>query len=452
MVSSGKMLNAVDLYCGAGGTTTGAEMSGRVRVKLAVNHWTRAIETHSRNHPETRHICARLEQVDPRDYRRMGIDLILASPECTHHSIARGGRPVEDQKRSGGDEVIRWVRALRPGYLVVENVREWVQWGPVGKHGKPLKTQKGRFFRRWVKDLEELGYRVEWRLLNAADFGEATSRIRLFVIARRGRGGINWPEPTHRQDDWRGAQEIIDWRKPCPSIFERKRPLAENTLMRIEYGIKKFCDPDGSPFIVKLRGTGRAVSIRNPLPTITAGGKHEGLAVPFMLDVNHGSDGRRGNGVQSLDDPLGSITTKRGKALAVPFLVPNFGERPGQTPRTHSVTDPLPTVTSHGAGGLVVPFITKYYGTGIARPVTAPLDTITTKKRFGLAMVSLIETMGKYRVADVGFRMLENDELLVAQGFPPTYHLHGNIGEQTKQIGNSVCPGVARAICLALAG
>lgn len=480
-------MRAIDLYCGAGGTTTGAHMSGRVNVRLAINHWPVAIETHSVNHPDTHHVCAPIDHVAPREYAGSAWDLVFASPECTHHSNARGGRPMDDQRRAGGWDVLKWVDALRPSWLVIENVREWLDWGPLGANGRPLQSKKGETFRAWVAALESYNYRVEWRLLNAADFGEATSRTRLFVIARKGGRRIPWPEPTHARDGggplfpmerWRAAAEVINWSKPCPSIFERKRPLAPKTLRRIEAGLKRFV----GPHVVMMRNKMDGRSLAKPLGTITAGGGHHGLAVPFCLSQASCGAPRH------VASPIPTIVSRGGGSLTIPFLVPRMNERPGQAPRTHAISDPLPTVTTgwtpcvatpfitsvnHGDGGstngrgqsleepigtitarngrgITVPYIVPYYGTGVARPVTDPLGTITSRDRYGLVMASLIQTMQELGVVDIGFRMLDVDELLVAQGFPADYQLSGTKADQTRQIGNSVCPGVARAICEAI--
>lgn len=519
------MLRAADLFCGAGGSTTGAEASGKVKVVLAVNHWRTAIYSHQANHPETRHICAKIDDIDPRHDDLPKFDILMASPECTHHSIARGGRPVEDQKRATPWHVCAWAEACRPKWIVIENVREFRDWGPIDRSGQPIKSRKGETFEAWLNSLRSLGYSVEHQLLNAADFGEATKRIRLFVVARRGSGKIRWPVQTHA-GRWRAAHEIIDWSRPCPSIFTRKRPLADKTLRRIEIGLRKFVGEAANPFIVHLRGTSTTSDINQPTPTITAGGIHQAVAVPFQLQLigrgagrtksvddpvstivaareNHGvvapflvqtsHTGTTGRAQYQFDptDPLRTITTREEYGVAMPFLVPNFGERDGQQARTHSVSGPLPAVTGHGAGqvavpylidvnhgdgggrspggrvhdvndplkavttkrgqSLVLPFLTEYFGTGSARSVEEPLSTVTTKHRHGLAMVSLLQTMGELGVIDIGFRMLDVDELAAAQGFPAGYQLHGTKAEQIKQVGNAVCPGVMRALCSSIA-
>ncbi len=284
----GKILRAADLFCGAGGSTTGAEQSGSVKVVYAVNHWITAVQTHRQNHPDVHHVCARVDQIDPwRDVP--DIDVLIASPECTGHSIARGGRPTSDQKRATGWDVVRWAEAKRPKWGIVENVREWLDWGPIGKNGKPLKSRKGETFKAWVTALESLGYHVEWRLLNAADYGEATKRIRLFVIFRLGNSHkpIAWPEPTHTKAQWRPAHEIIDWSIPAPSIFGRKQPLAPKTIRRIMIGLRKFCGPAAEPFIVKMRGTSNASSIHDPAPAQTAGGTYKWVGQGKMKPVTN---------------------------------------------------------------------------------------------------------------------------------------------------------------------
>ncbi len=557
-----KMLRGVDLFCGAGGSTTGAEASGRVKVVYAVNHWQTAIQTHRQNHPETHHVCARIDQIDPQ--REVpDFDLLMASPECTHHSNARGGRPVEDQKRATGWDVVRWCEHKRPKWFVVENVREWLKWGPIGKNGRPIKSKIGETFLAWVAALRSLGYHVEWKLLNAADYGDATKRIRLFIIGRRGgRGPIPWPVPTHAKADWTPAWKVIDWSKNCPSIFDRKRPLADKTIRRIMIGLKKFCGPAAEPFIIKMRGTGTANSVQEPVPTMTGGGTHLGVATPFQYQLigrgagrakgvdqplpsivaareNHGvvipflcefhggkKPGRNGderqrglfeplptitteprfalatpflvdrnwqenregrNRVHDIQDPLTTITGQPGQCLAVPFflqrqgfyrasedhppvsidepiptitanhapghvVVPfladvNHGESGGS--RTNPVTEPLGTITAKRGKSVVLPFLTSYFSNGKPQSVQEPISTLTAKGRHGLALVELMEELG---IVDIGFRMLDEDELARAQGFPEGYSFHGTKADVIRMIGNAVCPGVMKAICSAIAG
>ncbi len=450
-----KRLKAADLFCGGGGFTTGAEQAG-VNVLLAVNHWRTAIYTHQQNHPDTRHICARIDDIDPRHDRSIPeLDLLMASPECTHHSIARGGMPIDDQKRATPWHICVWSEAKRPADIFVENVREFRDWGPLDERCRPIKNRRGEIFQRWVEALQSIGYRVDHQILNAADYGAATKRLRLFIHAvrddvyrKRGRK-IAWPEPTHA-GRWLPAWSIIDWSKPCPSIFSRKRPLAEKTLRRIEIGLRKYVGGTADPFIVKLRNHQDAGSVNDPLGTITTRGAHHGLAVPFQFKAI----GRNPGLTKGIDHPVPTIVACReNHAIVMHYLVPHFGERDGQEPRMHSIEESLPTVTGQGAGSLAVPFMLPrqgFYDCRRDKPAASidePVDTITTRDRFGLAMVSLVQTMKELGVVDIGFRMLDADELARAQGFPDGYYLHGTKAEQVKQVGNAVCPPVARALC-----
>lgn len=490
-----KKLRAVDLFCGAGGSTTGAQMSGVVDVVLAVNHWRVAIATHSANHPATKHVCARIDQVDPVFDRSIpAFDVLLASPSCVHFSVARGGVPVCDQERATPWHVVLWAEAKRPRWIVVENVRELLNWGPV-HNGRPIESKKGETFKAWAAALESLGYRVEWKLLNAADYGEATKRIRLFIVARLGGRKIPWPRPTHA-GKWRAAAEVIDWSRPCPSIFSRKRPLADKTLKRIEMGLRRFVSVGAAEqFIVRLRGTGTVASVDNPLDTVTAGGTHHGLATPFLVKYHGGVSPSRDGSERSLsvDAPLATIDTQPRFAVAMPFQYQLIGNGAGRSrsisvpmptqvaarenhgivvpylfdvnhggddARVRDIGEPLATITTKRGVGVampqlsgrespdvVVPFLTKYHGTGGAESVDDPFTTLTTKHRHGLAQVSLRKTMDELGVVDVGFRMLDVDELAAAQGFPKDYQLTGSKADQIRQVGNAVCPGVMRAIC-----
>lgn len=364
---------------------------------------------------------------------------------CTHHSRARGGRPLSDQLRASAWHVVRWAEALRPRWILVENVQEFRSWGPLGHDGRPLKSRAGETFASFLQALRSLNYTVEHRVLNAAHYGDPTSRERLFVLARRGRGRIHWPEATHgpeagdlftQRRPWRTAREIIDWSIPGASIFDRKRPLAPATLRRIEAGLKKFGGTAAEPFLVILRNNMTARSLDLPAPTVSAGGGHFGLVQPFIVPQFSTL------GPRSIDKPLNTITTQsRGIGLVEPFLVPFFGERDGQKPRTHSIDRPLPAVTGQGAGALIEPFLVPYYGTGGPRPVSQPLGTLTTKARFGLCETDY---------PDIRFRMLQPHELAAAMGFPPGYQFTGTKSDQVRQIGNAVPVGLATALAGAM--
>lgn len=399
-----KTIRAADLFCGAGGTSTGlvqaVESMGAKLELTAVNHWEVAIETHSANHPEARHLCESLDGVDPRKVVGGQLDILVASPECTHHSVARGGRPMCDQSRSTAWHVLRWAEALRPKAILVENVPEFRDWGPIGADGRPLKSKKGHLFQSWLASLHALGYHTEIRLLTAADYGDATTRRRLFVMARLGRKPTA-PTRTHapagelfeQVKPWRTAREIIDWSLVGESIFSRKKPLAEKTLKRIEAGLRKF---GGEPFLAMLYGTGNARSVGEPLPTVTATGQHIALCEPFLL-----------------------------------------GQQSGATPR--GVSEPVPTVSTKGAISLVEPFLVHYYGNGEAQPVTKPLATVTTRDRFGLVEPDCM-------TLDIRFRMLQPHELAAAMSFPERYRFAGTKTDVVKQIGNAVPVGTARAL------
>ena len=189
------MMRAVDLFCGAGGTSAGAEATGAAQVVFAVNHWDRAVETHQANFPGCRHVNSRLEDVSPSEVER--VNLLFASPECTHHSRARGGKPTSDQQRSGAWDILRWFEHHRPSWGVIENVPEFLEWGPVGADGQPIQRHKGKTFKAWLQAVESYGYKVDYRVLNAADYGAATSRRRLFVIARKGNRMPIFPTASH---------------------------------------------------------------------------------------------------------------------------------------------------------------------------------------------------------------------------------------------------------------
>ncbi|HZP39847.1 MAG TPA: DNA cytosine methyltransferase [Methylomirabilota bacterium] len=472
-------VHAADLFCGAGGTSTGLlRACERLELRvdlLAVNHWQTAIDTHAANHPHVRHVCASVESLDPRTVIPGGrLDLLVASPECTHFAHARGGRPVQDQKRASGWHLLRWLELLRVETVLIENVQEFRDWGPVGAHGKPLASRKGETYQAFLTALRSLGYRVEHRILNAADYGAAQSRKRLFIVARRGSKPIPWPGPTHAAQatfdgraPWRPAREIIDWSLVGESLFARRRPLAPATMRRILAGLTRFGGPALHPFLVVLRNHAAARSLDRPAPALAANGQHLALVEPFVLSqasdgaprgvsrplptiatkgavalvepfvlhVNHGDNGResgRGNGgrVRSIERPLPTVTAGgNGLALVEPFVIRFFSERPGQCPRVHSIREPLPTVTSRGACALVEPF-------------TEPLDTVTSKDRFGLVVDD--------RVLDVRFRMLQPHELAAAQGFPTGYRFSGTKQDAVKQIGNAVEVHQAEALCLAL--
>ena len=287
-----------DLFCGAAGSSTGARRAlaalGFQMNLVAVNHWNVAIETHSRNHPEARHYCQDVNGVKPAEIVPEGrLDLLMASPTCTYHSRARGGKPINDQGRMDPWAIVHWCTELRVRRLLVENVPEFVDWGPLDlRTGRPIKRRGGEYFRAWTAALQGAGFKLDWRILNAADFGDATTRERFFLMARSDGKRVHWPDPTHSRSGerdllghgrhkWRAAREIIDWSIEGNSIFDRKRPLSPKTLGRIYAGAVKFCWLE--PFLVILRNNMDVQDLDRPLPTLCAGGTHIGLAEPFLL-------------------------------------------------------------------------------------------------------------------------------------------------------------------------
>jgi DNA (cytosine-5)-methyltransferase 1 len=443
-------INAADLFCGAGGSSTGlvraAAMARTPIDLLAVNHWQVAVATHKRNHPWARHECADLSAVDPNKLVPSGkLNILIASPECTHHSIARGGKPCSDQSRASAWHVLHWAERLSPDEILIENVREFEQWGPLLENNRPDPKRKGVTFSAFKAALASLGYTVDHRILNAADYGDATCRRRLFLRATRS-GQIRWPEASHSENPgslgakrWRAARDVIDWDLKGQSIMTRKKPLAPKTLKRIEAGLRKF---GGKPFIAVLRGTSEVQltcsphSVDEPLNTISAGGGHSALCEPFIMNVAHtGGDESR---CRSVGSPLSTIPAgHRGElALCEPFVI---GQQSCASPR--SVGDPLPTIATKGAIGLCQPFITKYYGSGIgARPVDEPLDTITARDRFALVEPGRM---------DILFRMLQPHELAAAMGFDD-YVFEGTKTDQVRQIGNAVAVRTAMALCVGM--
>lgn len=393
-----KSIIAADLFCGAGGTSQGlaraCETMGRKPTLIAINHWDIAVETHAANHPWAEHLCAALDNIDPKKVVPKGrLNLLVASPECTHHSLARGGKPCSDQSRASAWMILKWLQELYVENVLIENVQEFTSWGPLGADGRPMKSRRGESFRAFIGALKALGYVVEWRVLCAADFGDATTRERLFIIARRGRRKITWPDETHTQAPkqsrmfgtrlpWRPAREIIDWNIPGQSIFTRKKPLAPATLERIAAGLRKFGGKYAEPFLVILRNHQDGRSLDLPLPTMTTSGANFGLCEPFLLGQQSGASAR------NVSQPVPTIATEGAISLIEPFIVPFFGERNGQHPRTHSLDEPVPTITSHGAGALVQPFLVAAGGPqGKGRnpqSVEDPLSTVLTENHTAL--------------------------------------------------------------------
>lgn len=393
-------LLVADLFCGAGGTSTGAQLAiealGRRMVLTCANHWPIAIETHKRMHPEARHHLQDIAAVRPSVAVPEGyLDLLMASPTCTHHSRARGGKPTSDQQRADPWHIITWLTELRVKRLLIENVPEYVEWGPINlKTGRPIKSRRGEYFRAWIASLKGLGYRVAWRIVNFADLGDATTRQRFILQARNDGRAIVWPQATHSRagaEDlfgagarpWRPAREIIDWSVKGRSIYNRPKPLAAKTLQRIYAGATRMRWPE--PYIVVLRQHMAAQGIDLPLPSITAGGTHIGLAEPIIVSTRQhtGGPAPRGTG-----EPVPTLTATDSRiALVEPFVL---AQASGGTARP--VAEPVPTITA-GGNGAAHALIAPYYGSGsgeTGRSDAEPLPTITTKARFALAQPILM--------------------------------------------------------------
>jgi DNA (cytosine-5)-methyltransferase 1 len=484
-----------DNFAGGGGASTGIEAALGRPVDIAINHDPEAIAMHKANHPETKHYCENIWEVDPREAcGSRPVGLAWFSPDCTHHSRAKNGKPRKQDIRGLAWVGLRWAKSVRPRMMIYENVGEFQTWGPLDFDGRIIKERSGETFKEWIAAHVAEGYSIEYDELVAADFGTPTTRKRLYVIARLDGRGIAWPRATHGKGlaPWRPAAEIIDWALPCPSIFDRTKPLAEATQRRIAEGIRRFVIESAEPFIIpvthprdaRVHGIGdplrtvtaahrgelalvaptliqtsygerkgqrpRYLDIHKPLGTVVAGGQKHAL-VAALITKHYGGPGPNSHFVvgHEMDRTLGTITGQDHHALTAAFLTKFYGTAVGAP-----VGKPLPTVTANGRGGghlaEVRAFLVKYYKTGShTQDLSDPLHTVTAKARFGLVMV-----YGEpYQIVDIGMRMLQPHELYAAQGFPGGYQIapefRGKPLTKTAQIkmaGNSVCPPVAEAI------
>lgn len=496
----------VDSFAGGGGASTGIELALGRSPDYAINHDETALAMHRANHPETVHLCESVLDVRPSDVTKgRPVGLLWLSPDCTHFSRAKGSKPRKRKIRGLAWTAYRWIRDLQaqqgrgPRVIILENVEEFRDWGPLDKACKPINVQRGESFKKYVEKLVGASYTVEHKVLRACDYGAPTIRKRLFLIARCDGQPIVWPAPTHGDGlkPHRTAAECIDWSMPCPSIFERKKPLAAATCRRIAKGTMKYVVDCADPYIAPAGAVvpfitehANASSQRNmpanePLRTQCAQvkGGHFALVSAFIAKHYTGVTG------QTLNKPIGTVTSVDHHSVVAANLVRNFGQSTGL-----AVDSPAPTIMPNGlgktslatahlcktrgtnigdkvdaplhtisAGGthhaLVSEFLSTYYGNGsIVRP-DQPANTITTKDRLNLVTVTIDGQT--YAISDIGLRMFQPKELFAAQGFPEDYiHTWGYFinsdGQlerkpltktaQVKMCGNSVSPPLAAAL------
>ena len=411
----------VDNFAGGGGASTGIELATGYSVDIAINHDPEAIRMHKANHPNTKHYCENVWAVDP--VKACGghpVALAWFSPDCKHFSKAKGGKPKDKNIRGLAWVACRWAGLVRPRVIMLENVEEFKTWGPLNRGHHPIKSKQGKTFERFVQQLTDLGYKVQFKELIAADYGAPTMRKRFFMIARCDGKPIVWPEPTHAPADsdevkagllkpYVGAYTQLDFSLPCPSIFDTSeeikekygiravRPLAPKTMERIARGLKKFVLDNPEPFIVPI-GYGerkgqapRVHDIEKPLPTIVGSGKHylcEPKLAPY-LSVN-----RENHFGSDMREPVHTITANNQHMLMTPTLIQYHSETAQGEVRGQTIEDPIMTVDGSNRYGLVTSFIQKYYGgnyQGNGSDIKEPLHTITTLERNAMCAVNLIQ-------------------------------------------------------------
>lgn len=457
----------VDNFAGGGGASTGIEMATGISVDIAINHDPEAIKMHKANHPSTKHYCESVWDVDPIEAcKGKPVALAWFSPDCKHFSKAKGGKPKDKNIRGLAWVALRWAGKVRPRVIMLENVEEFKTWGPLNRSHRPIKSKQGQTYRKFISQLEDLGYEVQTKELVAADYGAPTMRKRFFLIARCDGEPIIWAKPTHAPADseevkkgllkpYLGAYTQLDFSLPCPSIFDTSeeikekygiravRPLAEKTMNRIARGIEKFVINNAEPFIVQCKFDNEPQDVKKPLGTVTTVGSH--LLVSPMLIQYHSETTKKEVRGQTLEEPIMTVDGSNRYGLVASFLSKFYKTGVGQDCR-----EPLHTVTtSAGHFGEVRAFLIKYYGNQTVHSVEEPLDTITTKDRFGLVTIQGQD----YQIVDIGLRMLEPKELYGCQGFPEDYIIDRDYEgkeyprtEQVRRCGNAVCPPIPAAL------
>lgn len=419
----------IDCFAGGGGASVGIEMALGIPVDIAINHDPQAIRMHKVNHPDTLHLTEDIFKVDlQRCVKGRHVALMWASPDCTSHSKAKGGQPRKSRLRILPWAVYKHAKAILPDVIIMENVEEIQQWGPLDENGHPIKERLGEDYKKFISAMKGLGYIFDSRELVAADYGAPTTRKRWYAIFRRDGKDIIWPEQTHFKDSepkWKQCGKYIDWSDLGKSIFDRPKPLAEATQKRIANGIRKYI-LESKPYIVQDK-----------------------RAAAFIIQY-HGEQKAGDARGQLLSDPIKTIDTSNRYGLVTAFITKFYKSGIGQ-----GCDEPLHTITtSPGHFGLVSAFLIKYYGSGGGcQTIDRPLDTITTKDRFGLVNVVLDIDGEKYIIKDIFLRMLKPEELKRMQGFPDDYIIDRDIDwkpypikEQVARIGNSVVPVMAEAL------
>lgn len=407
----------VDNFAGGGGASTGMEMATGISVDIAINHDPEAIRMHKTNHPSTKHYCENVWDIDPIEVcKGRPVAIAWFSPDCKHFSKAKGGKPKDKNIRGLAWVACRWAGLVRPRVIMLENVEEFKTWGPLNRGHHPIKAKQGKNFEKFVQQLTDLGYKVEFRELIAADYGAPTMRKRFFMIARCDGKPIIWPKPTHGPADseavkagllkpYVGAYTQIDFSRPCPSIFDTSeeikgkygiravRPLAPKTMERIARGLKKFVLENPEPFIIQCNhgGERRPNDIREPMPTIT--GKHGyGIVEPTLAPYMGTNTTNHPGG--NCKDPIHTITTGNQQCLISPTLIQYHSETSKDGVRGQTIKDPIMTVDSSNRYGLVTSFLHKYYDggyKGAGETVENPLPTVTAWDHNSVVTANLIQ-------------------------------------------------------------
>ncbi len=402
----------VDNFAGGGGASTGIEMATGYSVDIAINHDPEAIKMHKANHPNTKHYCEDVWQVDPVEAcKGHPVGLAWFSPDCKHFSKAKGGKPKDKFIRGLAWVACRWAGLVRPRVIMLENVEEFKTWGPLNRGHHPIKNKQGKTFERFVQQLTDLGYKVQFKELVAADYGAPTMRKRFFMIARCDGQPIVWPDPTHAPADseavkagllkpYVGAYTQLDFSLPCPSIFDTSkeikekygiravRPLAPKTMERIARGLKKFVLENSEPFIIQCNhgGERRPNDIREPMPTIT--GKHGyGIVEPYMVQCKYNNE------AQDIQKPIGTLTTDGSHLLVEPKLAPYMGTNTTNHPGGNC-KDPIHTITTGNQQCLISPTLIQYHSEtskdGVrGQTIEDPIMTVDSSNRYGLVTTFL---------------------------------------------------------------